>query len=74
LTSTFLPAISRRLRQARPTAILYLIAFIDTHQCDEGQGFYFSRAVCAEQFGQLFKGAIKNGCVPPLAAQAKLVV
>jgi EAL domain-containing protein (putative c-di-GMP-specific phosphodiesterase class I) len=29
------------------------LAFLRTHQCDEGQGFLFSRPLCANDFAQL---------------------
>ena len=29
------------------------LAFLRTHQCDEGQGFLFSRPLSAEDFGRL---------------------
>ena len=31
------------------------VAFLRTHQCDEAQGFYFSRPVVAEQFAKLLR-------------------
>lgn len=37
------------------------LAFLKTQECDEAQGFYFSRAVPAERFIKLLQ---ENGCVP----------
>jgi diguanylate cyclase (GGDEF)-like protein/PAS domain S-box-containing protein len=34
------------------------LAFLQTHQCDEGQGYYFSRPVLPEQFAKLLKNGI----------------
>jgi len=34
------------------------LAFLRDHQCDEGQGYYFSRPVPAEQFAKLLKSGI----------------
>jgi EAL domain-containing protein (putative c-di-GMP-specific phosphodiesterase class I) len=31
------------------------LAFLRTHQCDEAQGYHFSRAVPAEQFARLLQ-------------------
>jgi predicted signal transduction protein with EAL and GGDEF domain len=32
--------------------------FLQTHGCDEGQGYYFSPPVVAEQFAELLKSGI----------------
>jgi len=45
------------------------LEFLQTHRCDEAQGYYFSRPVPPEQFATL----LREGCVSPkyqLAAQA----
>jgi diguanylate cyclase (GGDEF)-like protein/PAS domain S-box-containing protein len=34
------------------------LAFLQAHQCDEAQGYYFSRPVVAEQFSKLLKAGI----------------
>jgi EAL domain-containing protein (putative c-di-GMP-specific phosphodiesterase class I) len=34
------------------------MAFLQAHQCDEAQGFYFSRPVPAQQFAGLLKTGI----------------
>jgi EAL domain-containing protein (putative c-di-GMP-specific phosphodiesterase class I) len=31
------------------------LAFLQTHGCDEGQGYYFNRPVVAQQFGKLLE-------------------
>jgi diguanylate cyclase (GGDEF)-like protein/PAS domain S-box-containing protein len=36
------------------------LRFLRCHGCDEGQGYYFSRPVAAEQAGKLFKSGIGN--------------
>jgi EAL domain-containing protein (putative c-di-GMP-specific phosphodiesterase class I) len=36
------------------------LAFLVAHQCDEAQGYYFSRPVAAEQFAQLLKTGIRQ--------------
>lgn len=35
-------------------------AFLQTHQCDEAQGYYFSRPVAAAQFATLLSGGIRE--------------
>jgi diguanylate cyclase (GGDEF)-like protein/PAS domain S-box-containing protein len=39
------------------------LAFLQTHQCDEAQGFYFSRPVLAQQFAMLLKTGILEPAV-----------
>lgn len=40
------------------------LAFLQTHQCDEAQGYYFSRPVPAQQFAQLLEtGISQNPCI-----------
>jgi diguanylate cyclase (GGDEF)-like protein len=34
------------------------LAFLRTHQCEQAQGYYFSRPVVAEQFAQLLKSGL----------------
>jgi EAL domain-containing protein (putative c-di-GMP-specific phosphodiesterase class I) len=34
------------------------LAFLQAHQCDEAQGYYFSRPVAAEQFAKLLETGI----------------
>ncbi len=34
------------------------LTFLQAHQCDEAQGYYFSRAVFAEQFANLLNNGI----------------
>ena len=36
------------------------LAFLQAHQCDEAQGYYFSRPVLPEQFAKLLKTGIAN--------------
>jgi EAL domain-containing protein (putative c-di-GMP-specific phosphodiesterase class I) len=37
------------------------LAFLQSHECDEGQGYYFSRPLTAPQFIKLFEPGIQNG-------------
>lgn len=39
------------------------LAFLQDHRCDEAQGFYFSRAVLPELFGELLKTGF-HSCLP----------
>jgi len=39
------------------------LKFLQRHGCGEGQGFYFSRPVVAEQAGSLFKSGMREGVV-----------
>jgi EAL domain-containing protein (putative c-di-GMP-specific phosphodiesterase class I) len=45
------------------------LAFLQAHQCDEGQGYYFSRPVPAPQFAKLLETGISRNS-PPLKAHA----
>jgi diguanylate cyclase (GGDEF)-like protein/PAS domain S-box-containing protein len=36
------------------------VEFLKRHDCDEGQGYYFSRPVCAEQAGKLVDASIRE--------------
>ena len=45
-------------------------AFLRAHQCDEVQGYYFSRAVPAEQFASL----LRTGIADPSAAERRAAV
>ena len=39
------------------------LAFLQTHQCDEAQGYYFSRPVLPQQFAELLKTGIPEAAV-----------
>jgi len=39
------------------------LEFLQAHQCDEAQGYYFSRPVVAEQFAKLLKTGIPEASV-----------
>ena len=39
------------------------LAFLQAHQCDEAQGYYFSRPVRPEQFAKLLETGIPSGAV-----------
>jgi diguanylate cyclase (GGDEF)-like protein/PAS domain S-box-containing protein len=39
------------------------LAFLQAHHCDEGQGYYFSPPVVAEQFAELLKSGIEQTVV-----------
>jgi EAL domain-containing protein (putative c-di-GMP-specific phosphodiesterase class I) len=48
------------------------LEFLRTHQCDEAQGYYFSRPVPPQQFAELLRtGISKPGSVPRRAAGAE---
>jgi EAL domain-containing protein (putative c-di-GMP-specific phosphodiesterase class I) len=36
------------------------LAFLQTHQCDEAQGYYFSRPVLPRQFAKLLEGGLSH--------------
>jgi|SRR5580704_14707084 EAL domain-containing protein (putative c-di-GMP-specific phosphodiesterase class I) len=36
------------------------LAFLQAHQCEEAQGYYFSRPVPPQQFGKLLKAGISE--------------
>jgi diguanylate cyclase len=40
------------------------LEFLKHHGCDEGQGYYFSRAVAADQAGKLLKAGIQEQVIP----------
>jgi diguanylate cyclase (GGDEF)-like protein/PAS domain S-box-containing protein len=42
------------------------LTFLQDHQCDEAQGYYFSRPVPAEQFGELLESGIPEAVRFPL--------
>jgi diguanylate cyclase (GGDEF)-like protein/PAS domain S-box-containing protein len=54
------------------------LEFLQSHRCDEAQGYYFSRPVCAEEFARMLRSglwaaaraAISHDGVTPLAAHA----
>jgi diguanylate cyclase (GGDEF)-like protein/PAS domain S-box-containing protein len=48
------------------------LAFLQTHQCDEGQGYRFSRPVPAPQFAKLLETGISRNS-PPLKAMTARV-
>jgi EAL domain-containing protein (putative c-di-GMP-specific phosphodiesterase class I) len=39
------------------------LEFLQRHDCDEGQGYYFSHPVGAEQAGKLFEASIRETLV-----------
>ena len=39
------------------------LAFLQAHQCDEAQGYYFSRPVLPQQFAQLLETGISEASV-----------
>jgi len=39
------------------------LAFLPAHQCDEAQGYYFSRPVLPQQFARLFETGISEASV-----------
>jgi diguanylate cyclase (GGDEF)-like protein/PAS domain S-box-containing protein len=41
------------------------LAFLQAHECDEAQGYYFSRAVLPQQFAELLRSGIR--AIPPSA-------
>src|SRR6266478_3228816 len=44
------------------------LTFLRAHRCDEGQGFYFSPPVAAEQFAELLAGGTSSGAVRHVSA------
>ncbi len=46
------------------------LAFLGAHQCDEAQGYYFSRPVPAHDFADLLKAGIPADAAQPSAASA----
>jgi EAL domain-containing protein (putative c-di-GMP-specific phosphodiesterase class I) len=40
------------------------LAFLQAHQCDEAQGYYFGRPMIAEQFAQLLETGISEAVLP----------
>jgi diguanylate cyclase (GGDEF)-like protein/PAS domain S-box-containing protein len=45
------------------------LAFLQAHQCEEAQGYYFSRAIPAGEFAKLLRGGIPKGRFSPLSQQ-----
>jgi len=45
------------------------LEFLRAHQCDEVQGFYFSRPVLPQEFAKLLRNGIPEPFVPPSAAR-----
>jgi diguanylate cyclase (GGDEF)-like protein/PAS domain S-box-containing protein len=45
------------------------LSFLQAHQCDEAQGYYFSRAVHPRQFAKLLDAG-KSGLIPEIAAHS----
>jgi EAL domain-containing protein (putative c-di-GMP-specific phosphodiesterase class I) len=39
------------------------LEFLQIHECDEAQGYYFSRPVLPEQFAKLLKTGVPRGAV-----------
>jgi EAL domain-containing protein (putative c-di-GMP-specific phosphodiesterase class I) len=39
------------------------LEFLQAHQCDEAQGYYFSRPVPAQEFAKLLKTGIPEAAV-----------
>ena len=39
------------------------LAFLQAHQCEEAQGYYFSRPVIAEDFAKLLKTGIAEAVI-----------
>ncbi len=51
------------------------LEFLRAHQCDEAQGFYFSRPMLPEQFEKLLKSHVPDtSCDSPLAPKAEAEV
>jgi len=44
------------------------LSFLRAHQCDEAQGYYFSRAVNPQQFAQL-RDTGRSGLIPEVGAR-----
>jgi len=49
------------------------LAFLQAHQCDEAQGYYFSRPVLPQQFAKLLKTGIATAVSAELAESVKRV-
>ena len=45
------------------------LEFLRSRECDEAQGYYFSRPVPAEQFARLLQAGVPGGVVGPWAMQ-----
>jgi len=39
------------------------LEFLQTHQCEEAQGYYFSRPVLPQQFAELLKTGVQEAAV-----------
>jgi EAL domain-containing protein (putative c-di-GMP-specific phosphodiesterase class I) len=42
--------------------------FLRTHECDEAQGYYFSKPVPPQRFAELLKAGIQKQMVSPVVA------
>jgi len=66
VTAVISMARSLKLRVvAEGVETLEQVAFLQAHQCDEAQGFYFSRPVAPQQFAKLLGAGVRR---PALAA------
>lgn len=50
------------------------LEFLKDHQCDQGQGYYFSRSVPPQQFAKLFEAALLSNSYTELSAVAEVAV
>jgi EAL domain-containing protein (putative c-di-GMP-specific phosphodiesterase class I) len=39
------------------------LEFLQTHQCEEAEGYYFSRPVLPQQFAELLKTGVQEAAV-----------
>ena len=72
VTAVIAMAQSLKLRVvAEGVETLEELAFLRAHQCDEAQGYYFSRPVPPQQFASLLKSGIAR---PPLVVRRSSVM
>jgi EAL domain-containing protein (putative c-di-GMP-specific phosphodiesterase class I) len=50
------------------------LAFLLAHQCDEAQGYYFSRPVPAQQFAKLLETGISHALLLPTAPDTSTII